>query len=102
MSNPLDYLERLREEPEPQRRRFALIVAFCLTGFIFLGWVMSFSAGTSVYTQSSDATSTSPIAALGDALKQSGSFINDVKSLISESSALFGATSTVYTATSTE
>ncbi len=87
-------IDRLRDEPEPQRRRFALIVAFSITGLVFLAWAMSFSAGINIYTRAPQIASTSPLAALGDVLKQGGDFIKDFKGFISETRTIFTATST--------
>ena len=96
MANPLEILERLREGTESQRRRFAYISAFSITGIIFVAWLMSFTAGPIVYSQASGAT-TSPLAAIGDVVKQGNDIMKTFKDFISEARSIFTASSSPTT-----
>lgn len=101
----LNFLDELRGEPEPRRKRLAFIVAFCLTGVIGVAWFMSLSAvSESVQSySSSEATSTSPLSAIASAFTDTANSVRDLVGQLKQSTLTFVASSTsLETSTSSQ
>ncbi len=98
-----DYLERLRNEPESYRKRTALVVAFSLTGIVFIGWLMAMSVGSSVvYDQKTAAATSSPFAAVGETVKVGAALVGNFIKTFQESKKIIFEAASSTVASSTE
>ncbi len=90
------FIERLRQESEPHRRRTALISALSITGVIFIAWLMLVTSGSiETYHRTADviSTSTSPVAAARAALLDTVGAFKDFVGMFKEAKVIFDAAS---------
>ncbi len=100
----LDFFRRLQEDTESHRKRTAFIVALSFTGIIGVAYLMFVTAGSSVSydAKATSATSSSPVAAIGEVFKASTDAFDALVNLFKDSKEIiFEAASSTAVSTTT-
>ena len=79
----------MRREPEHKRKRYAMTVSACITGIIFLFWLVSFTLNKDVVVSKVKSPISALTASVGEAFKYSKEMI-------------FGANKTEYSSDNIE
>jgi len=59
------YLEKIRQQPEPQKKMFAFVTAIILTIIIVISWLATPASPFSTKKPQTESAATSPMAAIG-------------------------------------